>query len=123
MPRADSTLSGAVTGAAASVAPETTAQVSMAELQTQIAALKSDIADLTATVSRYGRAQGEALKAQARDGFRMVAEKSASGAQAAGEYAGQKYAETEEYVRSHPAASVGIAAGLGFLAGLMSARR
>ncbi len=106
-----------------SPASDDAAQVSTAELQVQIAALKADITELTAAVGRYGRAQSEALKAQARDGLRVVAEKGAEGAAAAGDYAGRKYAETEDYVRDHPAASVGIAAGLGFLFGLLTARR
>ena len=103
-------------------ASDIAADVSTVELQQQIAALKTDIAELTAAVGRYGRAQSEVLKSQARDGIRMVADRGASGVAAAGDFAGQKYSETEDYVRTHPAASVGIAAGVGFLVGLLTAR-
>lgn len=102
---------------------EAMADVSTAELQKQISALKADIGDLTSAIAQYGRAQGAVLKTQARDGLRRVQEKSTDGLTYAGELAGQKYAETEEYVRANPATAVGLAAGLGFLVGLLTARR
>lgn len=104
-------------------ATDARAEASTAELQEQILALKTDIAELTASLGRYGKAQTEALKAQARDGLRMVSEKGTEGIVAASDYAGQKYAETENYVRANPATAVGIAAGVGFLVGLLTARR
>lgn len=102
---------------------EVKSDVSTAELQAQIQTLKNDIAELTATVARYGRAQTEALKAQARTGLRTVAERGQEQMTAAQELAAAKYAETEDYVRAHPATSVGIAAGAGFLVGLLASRR
>ena len=105
------------------VARNTAAEVSTADLQAQIATLKEDIAELTAAVARYGKAQSEALTAQARAGLRTVAEKGAEQVAVAQDIAARKYAETEDYVRAHPASSVGIAAALGFLVGLVTARR
>jgi ElaB/YqjD/DUF883 family membrane-anchored ribosome-binding protein len=99
------------------------ADISTAELQAQIATLKNDIAELTSAVGRFGKAQSEALKAQARAGIRSVAEKGMDGVSAAQDLAAEKYAETEDYVRAHPATSVGVAAALGFLVGLVTARR
>jgi ElaB/YqjD/DUF883 family membrane-anchored ribosome-binding protein len=104
-------------------AADATAELSTQELQAQIATLKSDIAELTAAVGRFGKAQSEALAAQARAGLRTVAGKGAEQVSAAQDYAVQTYAQGEDYVRAHPASSVGMAAGLGFLVGLVAARR
>lgn len=109
--------------AANETAAKAQADVTTAELQKQIAALKNDISELTQTVSRYGKAQSDSLKAQARDGLRVVGERGQHQLDAAGEYAGMKYAETEDYIRENPAAAVGIAAGIGFLVGLLTSRR
>jgi ElaB/YqjD/DUF883 family membrane-anchored ribosome-binding protein len=98
-------------------------ETSTADLQKQIATLKDDIAELTSAVAQYGRAQTAALTAQAKDGLRMVQERGSDGLAQAGDFAGRKYAETEDYVRANPATSVGIAAALGFLVGLLTARR
>lgn len=106
-----------------STVAEVKADVTTAELQAQIATLKADMSELTATVARYGRAQTEALKAQARNGLHTVAAKGQEQLTQAQEMAAAKYAETEDYVRAHPAASVGIAAGAGFLVGLLASRR
>lgn len=96
---------------------------STAELQRQIAALKADLAELTATMAQFGKDQAAALKDQARYGLRAVQERGTEGLTQASYFAGRKYAETEDYVRANPATSVGIAAGLGFLVGLLTARR
>lgn len=102
-------------------APES--ELTTAELQEQIATLRGDISELTAALGRYGKAQAEALKAQAEGGLRHAAERGADGMAAASDFAGRKYAETEDYVRTNPATSMGLAAGLGFLIGLLTARR
>jgi ElaB/YqjD/DUF883 family membrane-anchored ribosome-binding protein len=81
-------------------------------MQDQIAALKADIADLTASVAKYGRAQAESLSAQARSGLRSVRDSGAEQLSSAEDYASRKLAETEEYVRAHPAGSVGLVSTL-----------
>jgi ElaB/YqjD/DUF883 family membrane-anchored ribosome-binding protein len=104
---------------AAKVAPEATA----AELQDQIALLKRDIAELTATVAKYGREQSANLKAQAQAHLRNAKETGAERLSEAGDYAARKVADTEDYVRENPATAVGIAAGIGFVVGLIMSRR
>ncbi|MHA3978398.1 DUF883 family protein [Halovulum sp. GXIMD14794] len=82
------------------------------DLQAQISALKNDIATLTETLKDYGKAQGEHLAAK---GEAKLTEAQAQAMRA--------YADAETTVREHPATAVGVAAGLGFLVGLMTGRR
>lgn len=88
----------------------------------QMAILRDDIANLTATVAEYGKAQGVALKATAAQKAADVAESGAQTAQSLKTAAEKTYASTEDAVRENPAAAVGIAAGIGFLVGLMARR-
>lgn len=91
-------------------------EITTRELQQQISTLRDDISQLTETVTKYG-------KAQARAGINSVREAGAQRLSQAEDFATRTVADTEEYVRTHPAASVGMAAGLGFLVGLMTTRR
>lgn len=104
-------------------AAEAEVDLRVAELQAQVAALKSDLGELTSAVTRYSRAQAESLKAQAAEGIRYAQDVGQEQLAAASEYAGRKYAETEDYIRTNPTTAVGIAAGIGFLFGLIMARR
>ncbi|WP_417587777.1 glycine zipper domain-containing protein [Pararhodobacter oceanensis] len=89
----------------------------------QMAVLREDIAALTATVTEYGKAQGEALKASAGAKAAGLAETGANAAGALKAQAEKSYSDAEEAVRGNPAAAVGIAAGVGFLVGMLTARR
>lgn len=104
-----------------------TAKSNVSELNTdlsaQIAVLKDDIATLTATVAEYGKAQGMHLKTAAADKAADVAASGAATAQALKATAEKTYADTEDAVRANPAAAMGIAAGIGFLVGMLTARR
>ncbi|MGB3246203.1 MAG: DUF883 domain-containing protein [Sulfitobacter sp.] len=104
-----------------------TSKNNVSELNTdvtkQMAILRDDIANLTATVAEYGKAQGALIKANATDKAAGIAE---SGAAVAGELkakAEKTYADTEDAVRANPGTAIGIAAGIGFLVGMMTARR
>lgn len=89
----------------------------------QMGMLRDDIAALTDTVADYGKAHGALLKASASDGVANFAEQGATTANALKAKAEKRYSETEAAVRANPAAAVGIAATLGFLVGILSARR
>jgi ElaB/YqjD/DUF883 family membrane-anchored ribosome-binding protein len=78
---------------------------SIDDLASQIDTLKNDLAKLTHSLSDYGVAKTEAAAATARD------------------KATEAQLHAEEFVRTQPATSIGIAAGLGFLIGMMTARR
>ncbi|GAA3852992.1 DUF883 family protein [Celeribacter arenosi] len=93
------------------------------DLQAQIATLKKDISSLTKTFADYGRAQGEQVRngaTEAYDAARVATEKQAADLQ---KQALAAYGDVENKVRENPSASIGVAAGLGFLVGLVTAAR
>ncbi|MDF3414378.1 DUF883 family protein [Sulfitobacter sp. M57] len=99
----------------------------IAELNTdvtkQMAILRDDIANLTATVAEYGKAQGDIVKAAATSKANNVVENGTAAADAVKAKATKSYSDAEDAVRANPGAAVGIAAGIGFLVGMISARR
>ncbi|MGH1457989.1 MAG: DUF883 family protein [Paracoccaceae bacterium] len=93
------------------------------DLAAQVEALKSDLAALTGTLADYGKTQGAHLKEGAK--ARAVSARESGEAQiehlrAQGAELGK---QAESFVQEKPAVSVGIAAGLGFVAGLFLARK
>ncbi|WP_417261707.1 DUF883 family protein [Celeribacter sp.] len=94
-----------------------------ADLSAQIETLKADVAELTKVMGDYGRAQKAQLGATAEESFEAAKQKGAETADYARKQARDAYAGAEKTVRANPAASVGIAAGVGFLVGLLASRR
>ena len=93
------------------------------DVRAQLATLQNDIAALTKTVSDYGRAAGDDAKATAvrkAEDMRLRADSMREDAEA---QLKSGYAQAETAVRDNPAAAVGIAAGVGFVLGLLSTRR
>lgn len=90
--------------------------VSVQDLSAQIETLKADLAKLTSSVSSYGQAKAYEAKDTAQ---KRASELTEAGMNKA--YETQKQAE--DFVRTQPAAAIGIAAGIGFLIGIVSARR
>lgn len=89
----------------------------------QMAVLREDISALTATVAEYGKAQGALLKSTAADKAAGLANSGVAAADAVKAQAGKSYSDAEDAVRANPGAAIGIAAGIGFLVGMISARR
>ena len=71
------------------------------ELSAQLDALKADMADLTQTMKNLGVAKVDDARAHAQDGVDQAL----------------------DYVRDKPANALAVAAGMGFLIGLLSGRR
>lgn len=93
------------------------------DLSKQVSVLRDDIANLTAIVAEYSKAQGGQLKAMAASKAAELAESGAVAANTAKATAKVAYSDAEDTIRANPASAVGIAAGLGFLVGLMTSRR
>jgi len=91
-------------------------QVTVDELADQIALLKKDITSLTETLGSYGKAKSEEMRDTARTAADELSEAGRAKAMEA-----QKQAE--EFLRTQPGTALGIAAGLGFLVGIITARR
>jgi ElaB/YqjD/DUF883 family membrane-anchored ribosome-binding protein len=90
--------------------------VSVDDLSAQIDLLKNDLANLTQTLSDYSVAKSQDANRAARDTAAEVQTLSRDAAHKA-------QAQAEEFVQNQPATSLGLAAGLGFLVGMMTARR
>ena len=91
-------------------------EVSMDDLSRQISILKQDVAKLTSTLGAYGQSVYGDAKEGARD--------RASELHAAGmDKARETQQQAEEFLRTQPATALGIAAGIGFLIGLVTAKR
>ncbi|MEH6648147.1 DUF883 family protein [Sulfitobacter sp.] len=83
----------------------------MEDLSAQIATLKSDLANLTQTMADLGAAK-------------TTEAKTAENLQNAGrDKILEAQLQAEDFVQKQPATSLGIAAGLGFLVGMITARR
>lgn len=91
-------------------------EVTIDDLSNQIALLKNDIASLTETLGEYGKAKSEEMRDNARSAANDFAETGRAKAIEA-----QKQAE--EFLHAQPGTALGIAAGLGFLVGILTARR
>jgi ElaB/YqjD/DUF883 family membrane-anchored ribosome-binding protein len=93
------------------------------ELQKQIAALKTDIAALTTTVRDIGKNRAEALRGAANEQVEALREQGEAALRDARTRGQDALSQAEESIRENPATAVGIAAGLGFLFGLIFGRK
>lgn len=102
-------------------------KANVAELNTdvtnQMKVLREDVAKLTEIVAEYGKARSRELTSEAANKAADVAQTGKDAAKAVQTKAQNGYADAEEAVRQNPAAAVGIAAGMGFLVGLVASRR
>lgn len=93
------------------------------DLAAQVEALKADIAALTHSLGDYGRTQGAHLAETARES----AKSARSSGEAELEHLRSKVndlsRQAEDFVAHKPGVALGVAAGLGFLAGLVLSRR
>lgn len=90
--------------------------VSVEDLSEQIDTLKNDLSALTQTLADLGIAKSNEA--------RKAAGETATHLQNAGrDKFVEVQAQAEEFVNKQPATSLGIAAGLGFLIGMITARR
>lgn len=91
-------------------------QVTVDELADQIAGLKKDIAALTDSLGSYGKSKSEEMRNNARTAADDLTEAGRAKALEA-------QLQAEEFLKTQPGTALGIAAGLGFLVGLITARR
>ncbi len=90
--------------------------ITVEDLSIQMSILKDDIAALTGSVSDYSKTKARDAKDQARTTAHDYAE-------AGKEKAVEAQQNAEAFIRTQPATAMGIAAGVGFLVGLIAARR
>lgn len=94
----------------------TAKDISIEDLSNQISILKNDIAKLTGTMTEFGKSKSREAADHAKSTAQGIADTGRDKALEAQLHA-------EEFVRTQPATALGIAAGVGFLAGLIATRR
>lgn len=90
--------------------------VSVEDLSAQIDILKNDLSNLTHALSDYGISKTNEATHAARETAAHLSE-------ASRKKANEAQVQAQEFVHSQPATALGIAAGLGFLIGMMTARK
>ena len=112
----------------------TNGKTELADVTTQIDTIKEDIAALTslmADMAQEKKAEAKDRAASTAAALKSSAAQKADAAHAKAVETGEKlrtdaeaaYFKAEETVRQQPAMAVGIAAGIGFLVGIMATRR
>ncbi|MDU9005798.1 DUF883 family protein [Sedimentitalea todarodis] len=93
------------------------------DLAKQIETLQKDIGELTGLMAEMGKAQAARLSDEAEAKAQKLRDKGEGAATAAQEQMEDLQAQANEFIRTQPATALGIAAGLGFLFGLLMTRR
>lgn len=79
--------------------------------------------ELSSSLAEAGQQTTHAALREARRAGRKAAHTAGQGYDAAADYAGNVYGGAEKFTSERPATALGLAAGLGLLAGLLLARR
>lgn len=98
-------------------------ETTVADLSDQIETLRKDLSDLTGTISDFGKSKRANLTDAAAHKIEAAREKSIHAAEAVTARAKDVHEHANDFVKAQPATALGIAAGLGFLVGMMNARR
>lgn len=93
------------------------------DLQDQIAALRKDIGTITDTLTQMAKAQGNDLSDAAQKRFDEVRARGSDALSNAQSQANALNAQAHEFVQDKPALSLGMAAALGFVVGILSTAR
>lgn len=95
----------------------------VADLTDQIDVLRRDLSALTGTMADLGKAKGSELTSAAAQQVDAAREKGAEAVEFASQRAKVAQHQANDFIQSQPATALGIAAGVGFLVGMMSTRR
>ncbi|WP_027896829.1 DUF883 family protein [Zestomonas thermotolerans] len=103
--------------------PRNTATSQQDALLAEFKALVADTEKLLQDTAELAGAEAEAMRAQVHDKLKRARETLQGAEQAMLSRGREALDSTEAYVAEHPWHALGIAAGIGFLLGLLSARR
>lgn len=92
-------------------------------LSEEFARLREQFEELASTLTSQARSTAEAAAHTAGAAARRASRKAEAGYETAVDQAAEAYAEAERFAADRPAVTLGLAAGVGLLAGLMLARR
>jgi ElaB/YqjD/DUF883 family membrane-anchored ribosome-binding protein len=89
----------------------------------QMAILKDDIRSLSATIAEMAQAKGNDMSHSAKAHVAEAREAVHSGVDVAKDQAAQIQGQAQDFIRTQPATALGIAAGVGFLIGMLGTRK
>ncbi|SEL17282.1 DUF883 family protein [Roseovarius nanhaiticus] len=93
------------------------------DLQKQIATLRQDLAGITETLGAMAKAQKEGMTDAAQKRFEDARARGADAINSAQAQANALNAQAHDFVQEKPALSLGMAAALGFVVGILSTNR
>ncbi|HEY9038279.1 MAG TPA: hypothetical protein VIN05_04960 [Roseovarius sp.] len=93
------------------------------DLQDQIATLRQDIGAITETLGQMAKAQRDNMTDAAQKKFDEARARGADAITAAQAQANALNAQAHEFVQEKPALSLGMAAALGFVVGILTTSR
>ncbi|MEI4260807.1 DUF883 family protein [Roseovarius sp. D0-M9] len=93
------------------------------DLQAQIAILRDDIASITDTLGAMAKAQKEGMTEAAQKRFDEARARGTNAINSAQAQADALNAQAHEFVHDKPALSLGMAAALGFVVGILTTNR
>lgn len=102
---------------------KTMAQAQPSDVTEQMAILRDDIRSLSETITELAQAKGVEMSQAAKDQVASARETANAGVDAAKQQAAQLQGQANDFVRDQPAVALGIAAGLGFLVGMLTTRK
>ncbi len=100
----------------------TTTTVSVDDLSKQLDQLRADLGELTKTVGTYSKEQGQAAGNRARTEAERIRARGEATAQDVQRQVEELTETAGDRVREQPLMAVGLAAGVGFLVGMLSRR-
>ena len=98
------------------------AQANASDLEARVEQLTKQLADLAKSVSGYGNGTLETLASEARRRKDDVADRSVALASAAKDTVIAAEGDLEQRIRENPLTAIGVAAGIGFLAAILTRR-
>lgn len=93
------------------------------DIQKQLATLQADVSELTKVVGDFGKSQSSRFQAAAKDKADKLRHDAEAQYHKAEAQLHDSYAKAEAAVRENPGMALGIAAGVGFIVGLLASRR
>jgi len=104
----------------ASVSKLDTSKDAADDVREQLTALREDLAGLKTAMAAYAKDRADAAQATAASGAEALRDAGKAGLKSAGDFAGNVRAEAEAHVRENPGTALAIAAGIGFLLGVLT---
>jgi ElaB/YqjD/DUF883 family membrane-anchored ribosome-binding protein len=93
-----------------------------ADVSEQIATLRRDISALTQTISDLTKSKGDEAVSTAKSKLSDVRDQAVEASETPRLMAMELQDKTDAFIKKQPAAALGIAAGVGFLAGFLGSR-